>query len=331
MIRLLRRLFETFSSTPRRRPMKIYASYRRADSAALTGRISDHLASHFGPQSIFKDVDSIPIGADFRRTLQQEIEQCNVVLAVIGPSWTSITDEEGSRRLDNPDDFVRIELEAALQRGIPIVPVLVDGASIPSARDLPESLRAIAYRNAAMVRPDPDFHVDVDRLIKALETLNETLWETRSHAPTDKVRHEAPEAQLNPSATSTVFISHSTQDRPWVEKHIVQPLKKNGVNTWYAESAIRSASQWEREILKGMEACDWFMIIVSPRAAASEWVKDELNWAIYHRAKRIVPVICESANLWDFHIRLPRIQHVDFTTNAQAAEAQLVARIRDPE
>src|SRR5207249_4350965 len=87
---------------------------------------------------------------------------------------------------------------------------------------------------------------------------------------------------------------------------------------------ISTASQWEREIFRGLKSCRWFLTVVSPRAAESEWIKDELNWAIYNRPTRIVPVIMEQCDLWQFHVRLPRIQHVDFTTDKRSAQNQLV-------
>jgi len=121
-----------------------------------------------------------------------------------------------------------------------------------------------------------------------------------------------------------VFVSHSTRDRKWVEREIVALLKTRGLNPWYSKQSINTSSQWEREILRGLESCQWFLIVVSPRAAESEWVKNELNWAFSNRQTRIVPVIMERCDLWQFHLGLPRIQHVDFTTDKRSARNQLV-------
>jgi len=148
----------------------IFISYRRSDSQDVTGRIYDRLISHFGKDAVFKDVDSIPFGVDFRKYLGDIVGRCSVLLVVIGDQWVQAMDNPiGNRRLDNPRDFVRIEIEAALQRGIPVVPLLVKGARMPSEDDLPSSLKELVYRNAALVRYDPDFHIDVNRLIKSLE------------------------------------------------------------------------------------------------------------------------------------------------------------------
>jgi hypothetical protein len=148
---------------------KIFLSYRRDDSADATGRIYDRLVQRFGKEQIFKDVDSIPLGVDFREHLGNVVGRCNLVLVVIGDRWID-AGQAGARRLDDVADFVRIEIEAALERKIPVVPVLVRGATIPADSALPPSLRALAYRNGMSVRPDPDFHRDMDRLIAGLET-----------------------------------------------------------------------------------------------------------------------------------------------------------------
>jgi formylglycine-generating enzyme required for sulfatase activity len=141
---------------------KVFISYRRDDSADVAGRIYDRLIARFGTGNVFKDVDSIPLGIDFRQHLTR---------AVIGRDWLRITNEAGQRRLDDPRDFVRIEIEAALQRDIPVIPLLVQRASMPAEEELPESLRGLAYRNGIAVRADPDFHRDMDRLIGQMERL----------------------------------------------------------------------------------------------------------------------------------------------------------------
>lgn len=148
----------------------IFISYRRLDSHADAGRIYDRLVTHFGKASVFKDVDDIPPGVDFRDYLNRTLNQCSVVLAVIGPTWLTATDEQGQRRLDNPTDWVRVEIEEALQReDMLVVPLLVSQAAMPRSDGLPESLQSLAYRNYREARPDPDFHKDMGRLIDGLE------------------------------------------------------------------------------------------------------------------------------------------------------------------
>ena len=151
---------------------KIFISYRRWDASDVTTHLYECLEQQFGSDDVFMDVDTIPPGVDFRKYLHDAVSSCNVVLAIIGRDWLDCRDEGGNRRLDSPSDFVRIELESALRRDIPVIPVLVRGASMPRDAELPESLRELAFRNAVQVRPAPDFRRDVDRLIRALEKLS---------------------------------------------------------------------------------------------------------------------------------------------------------------
>lgn len=154
---------------PHQMPVKrigIFISYRRQDSADITGRIYDRLVQQFGRDAVFKDVDSIPLGIDFRAHLQAAVGQCNVLLAIIGNRWVGM--ESGRRRLDDARDHLRIEIETALQRNIPVIPILVQGASVPAEEDLPSSLQSLAYRNGLAIRTDPDFHTDMERLIKGI-------------------------------------------------------------------------------------------------------------------------------------------------------------------
>ncbi len=149
----------------------IFISYRRSDSPDATGRIYDRLVAEFGKAQVFKDVDSIPLGRDFRGHLNDIVGNCGVMLAIVGPHWTEARNPAGQRRLEDPDDFVRIELETALARDIPVVPVLVGHAQIPVAADLPGSLASLVFRQSIEVRPDPDFHNDATRLVTALRAI----------------------------------------------------------------------------------------------------------------------------------------------------------------
>jgi hypothetical protein len=144
---------------------KILISYRRQDSADISGRMYDRLVQQFGRGAVFKDVDSMPLGVDFRTHIDEEVSKCNVCLVVIGPDWIGPRDGEGKARLEDPEDIVRIEVESALKRKIPVIPVLVRGVSIPSEKQLPETLQELSYRNGLPIRSDPDFHRDINRLI----------------------------------------------------------------------------------------------------------------------------------------------------------------------
>jgi hypothetical protein len=148
-------------------PPRIFISYRRADAAGDAGRLADHVVKRFGAGRVFLDVDTIDPGVDFARVLRESLAQTAVMLVVIGPNWTSLRAADGSRRLDDPNDFVRMEVEAALGRDIPVVPVLVQGASVPRAADLPASLAPLANRQAAAI-DHAEFHDDAERLCDRL-------------------------------------------------------------------------------------------------------------------------------------------------------------------
>ena len=152
----------------------IFISYRREDSADATGRISDHLYPEFGRDKIFTDIDNIPLGLDFREHIDKEVSHCEVFLAVIGLDWLDVRDEKGKKRLEQTEDVVRLEIESALKRKIPVIPVLVSGAKMPKEQQLPASLKELAFRNGTPVRSDQSFKADIHRLITGIkEHINE--------------------------------------------------------------------------------------------------------------------------------------------------------------
>jgi hypothetical protein len=147
---------------------KIVISYRRVDSGVITGRIRDRLAQHYGDDCIFMDIDNIPYGVDFRKNVADALAKNDLLLAVIGPDWLG-TAPTGPGRIHDQDDPVRIEVETALQRGIPTIPVLVGGASMPKAEELPDTLKSLSFHNAAEVDSGRDFHAHMDRLIRSMD------------------------------------------------------------------------------------------------------------------------------------------------------------------
>ncbi|HMF20557.1 MAG TPA: tetratricopeptide repeat protein [Pseudolabrys sp.] len=150
---------------------KIFINYRRDDSIGVAGRLYDRLAQSFGRDELFMDVDHIPAGVDFVAHLNSQVAACNIILVVIGPRWLEAKDENGGRRLDNQDDFVTIEIATALARNIRVIPVLVDGARMPKAGELPDPLKPLARRQAVEVR-QLHFGRDAEAL---LERVNEAL------------------------------------------------------------------------------------------------------------------------------------------------------------
>ena len=147
---------------------RILINYRRDDSLGSAGRLYDRLVDHLSREKVFMDVDAIEPGVDFVEVIERAIGNCDVFVAVIGPDWLTITDDEGRRRLENPDDFVRLEIAAALERDIRVIPVLVKEATMPRTVDLPDNLKSLARRNAIEIS-HTRFDTDADRLIRAIE------------------------------------------------------------------------------------------------------------------------------------------------------------------
>ncbi len=135
--------------------------------------VYDALVTHFPIGQLFRDLDSLPLGKPFPQALNDALTTAKVALIIIGPNWASISDPSGQPRLHKPNDFVRLEVEHALASGIPVIPVLVSHAELPQPQDLPPSLRPLLLRHGVNVRPDPDFHRDISRLISQLSSLIE--------------------------------------------------------------------------------------------------------------------------------------------------------------
>ena len=155
--------------------MKVFISYRRTTTAHVQNRLYRKLAEAFGAGQITRDTEFPP--GDFEATLQASLKNCDVVLALIGPQWHTLTDDQGKRRLDDKHDWVRREIETGLRnRKIEVIPVLIDDTKMPADEALPRSLRRQRFtkQQASRLRRDPDFDHDVDRLIERLKSLRRT-------------------------------------------------------------------------------------------------------------------------------------------------------------
>jgi photosystem II stability/assembly factor-like uncharacterized protein len=174
---------------------KVFISYRRSDSATFAGRLYDRLVLRFGRDSIFKDVDDIPAGVRFSTYLQDTLRQCNVCLVLIGPSWLDARSESGQRRLDDPTDWVRTEIEQALALGLDLIPVLLDNTPLPAATQLPPSLGELVEWQSVQLRNDPDFNRDMERVFAAIERAFAALAAAQAAVPPSE-----PRAPVSPTA-----------------------------------------------------------------------------------------------------------------------------------
>ncbi|MGI9414245.1 MAG: toll/interleukin-1 receptor domain-containing protein, partial [Hyphomicrobiales bacterium] len=195
---------------------KVFISYRRDDAPGSAGRLYDQLAETLPGDNIFMDVDAIVPGVDFVQALDDALAGCDVLLAIIGANWLDARDSDGARRLDSPDDFVRIEIATALSHDVRVVPVLVDGATMPAAADLPDTLQPLARRHAVEIS-HMRFAMDTDRLARALvQSTRGAEAEPDPEPPTPQARTTAPAPEIttpDPPVQATVEVPPA-DDRP---------------------------------------------------------------------------------------------------------------------
>jgi TIR domain len=192
---------------------RIFISYRRDDASSTAGRLYDRLAARFGADRVFMDVDSISPGDDFSQVIENAVTSCNVVLALIGNDWLNAVDEWGRRRLDNPNDFVALEIKAGLDRNIPVIPILVDGATQVRGYDLPPYLAGLARRPSVRLHHN-SFSADIKKLVLILERV---LFAPRIDAkPLGEPGHPAM-LRMSPDLAST---SDPSRRAAW-SRHIV--------------------------------------------------------------------------------------------------------------
>ena len=186
---------------------KIVISYRRRDSEAMTGRIFDRLVAHYGRDAVFQDIDNIPPGIDFRTHITDALNQSEILLAIVGRNWVGRSGRAGRARIDDDDDLVRIEVEIALRRGIPIIPVLPGHTRMPSADRVPESLKEFVYRQAVRVDPGRDFEHHIDRLRHEIDGILDSGLEVAAVEPHIEVPRQTlpdmPAARMSSAASSS--------------------------------------------------------------------------------------------------------------------------------
>ena len=198
--------------------VSVFVSYRRDDSPDATDRLTIELRRELGADSVFLDIDDIEIGARFARVVEEWVGRCDVLLAVIGPDWLDARDDEGGRRLDDPSDYVRLEIEAALRRDIRVVPVLMNGARLPKRDQLPQTLAPLVEYNAIeLTRRHWD--IDVDELIAGLQRLADppaadAAQRRRSHGSAAPEKPPDPEAVATPAVPAAAPTGSRGQPSP---------------------------------------------------------------------------------------------------------------------
>ena len=193
---------------------KVFINYRREDTAPYAGRLYDRLIAHFGEDQVFIDIDQVEPGEDFVEAIHRKVSACDIAIVAIGPNWLRPIDASGKRRLDDKEDFVRMEIVAALKRKIRVIPVLVGGARMPGKQDLPEALAPLSRRNAIELS-EARFHTDVNRLIEAIEKSLEKQAE-----PSAPPAAPPPEPAATPPVLSTSSIAPLKESKGWTWERI---------------------------------------------------------------------------------------------------------------
>jgi hypothetical protein len=199
---------------------RIFISYRRNDSAGHAGRLYDRLRAHFGSDQVFMDVTGIEAGTDFVETIDAAVGGCDVLIAVIGKQWVHSADDAGRRRLELSNDFIRLEVGSALKRKVRVVPILVEGALMPTGDDLPEDLRALTRRQAVELR-DSRWDADVEDLIASLERIPGTaagISQSPSHPSPQPPPQPipTPPSGTNPAGAGSHGNPAAKSPLPWI-------------------------------------------------------------------------------------------------------------------
>ena len=228
----------------------VFISYRREDAAGFAGRIYDRLAQTLGRENVFIDVDNIPAGLDFVDVLSDRVGRCDALIAIVGKHWLTSANEDDSRRLDDANDFVRVEIEAALNRNVPVIPALVDGAVMPRADELPDGLKKLVRRQGIDVSHNR-FDSDAERLTDALARIEGQQPErpsasaaSRASQPASPYKSAAGVRRLAAAAAAIVLLGGGAAGVLYVQRQ-AQPQVAAPAQPSHASNSV--AARWRAE------------------------------------------------------------------------------------
>ena len=264
----------------------IFISYRR-DDTAYQAQILHHALNEQG--NVFMDVDSILPGDDLNTAIYESISRADVILILIGPNWLS-ANLNGQRRIDDPHDFIRLELEAALAQDKILVPVLFD-TSMPSAEEVPQSLQRLVLHNALVLRMGADFSRDVDRLKDAMRLL----------VSREKNRQQIPRP-VETEKYYSCFISYAHVDEEFC-RLLTRDLRDIGIKVWFADEDIKGGQKILKQIYNAIQRYDRLLLVLSEASINSDWVAKEIKRARKREQKEGKEVL--------FPIRLSSMDIID--------------------
>jgi flagellar biosynthesis GTPase FlhF len=280
--------------TETKQPQKgrIFISYRRVDTSYAAGRIYDRLVAKFGEDAIFMDVDTIEGGTDFIKVLEDAVQSCDVLIALIGKQWLTIKDKGGKLRLNNPEDFVRIEIATALKRNIRVIPVLVDGVDMPQPNELPENLKALARRNALQVNHH-SFNPDVYRLIEHTKSALNEAEESRvmKVQALQAAREKAEREVAEKLAQEKAWLEAEEQTRQKATKEEVERARREKEQVALEEKTRQKAEEKARLDAEGQEHKRVAREKAEQKATQEREKRDAAEKAKRERAERQVALI----------------------------------------
>jgi hypothetical protein len=227
---------------------KIFINYRRDDRAPIALNIAQYLERIFGADSIFLDIDRLRAGEQFPLVLEKRLSECRVMLAIIGPNWFNASDESGRRRLEQPDDWVRLEIARALARNVRVIPVLVDGATLPKKSLLPEDIRALVDRQSFTLTNPAAFRHEVAGLVRDIGGMTrraKTFWRTAGILAAASVAVAFIVYRYPDLARSTFLASQSGQATDKGPKCSATAVSDNGGYGYATGSASLKAAEAE--------------------------------------------------------------------------------------
>ena len=272
----------------------IFLSYRRED-APFASILQDRLRKRIPDVPVFTDLDSIELGEDFRATIRRAVGACAALVALIGPRWATAASQEGRRRLDDPDDWVRVEIEAALERGVRVLPVLVGGAGMPRQQELPSELQTLARFNALALSSDR-YGEDADRLIGLIQQVlgdKPDAGRAGTASPSASLRGSRGFRGARTRESRSVFVSYRRELSEWLALLVRNDLREHDFDA-FVDNENLDSGMFERKILSQIEAREHFIVLLEPGSLDRiqndrDWLRREIAHALTHD-RNVVPV-----------------------------------------
>jgi hypothetical protein len=277
----------------------IFISYRRDQSTGYAGRIADSFQAYFGEDIVVSDIDSIGPDLDFVEAIERALDSCAVMLVVIGRSWVAALKEHEQT---GQEDYLRLEVATALERNIRVMPVLIQGASMPRADELPNDLAPLT-RSQAFELHSASWRDDIRQLITILDNVLER--------PVSK--------QPDILSPETIFLSYSRIDWDEFVEPLVIELRQQGFKVWIDQLGIRSGTDWGDAVDEALKTCQRMVLCVSPNSMQSNQVKMEYR-SFMRRNKTVLPLICREVEVEDMPYDLQGIQFRSYKARAKLIE-----------